>query len=264
MRTVSVSALILAAALLVPVVQAEQPCESGNWRLAEVLQVFPRTASDNAGFLGVRLADIDAERAKALKLNQERGVEIRAVLEGGPADKAGILPGDVLLSYNRETILSAQQLSRLVQETPPGRTVKAEYWRNGKTQTTTITIGTAPSNPLPGPFSGMPMPSWQVPGMDFPSPLLVWRNPLIGIEFERVDSQLADYFGVKGGVLVRSVQRGSPADKAGLRAGDVIFSVAQQTLATERDFSSLLRRGASVPVSVMRDHKHLELTLSVP
>ena len=101
--------------------------------------------------------------------------------------------------------------------------------------------------------------------MDIPTPLLLWHNSAVGIEFERVDSQLAEYFGVKGGVLVRSVLRGSPADRAGLRAGDVIFSVAQQTLSTEHDFSLLLRqRGAAVPVSLMRDHKRLDVTINLP
>lgn len=253
----------LALAVMLPFsAQAQQHCEH-NWRLTEVIQALPRATAENAGFLGVRLLDIDADHAKALKLNQEHGVEIKAVLEGSPADKAGIQPGDVVLSCNGEEILSAEQFSRLVEETPPGRTVKLQYWRNGKTQVTKAMIGTAPATQR-GPFGSMPMPNWQTLGMDFPAPMLIWRNPLIGVEFETIDSQLAQYFGVKGGVLVRSVERGSPADQAGIRAGDVIFSIAQQALSTEREFGSLLRRGSSVPVSVMRDHKRLELTLSVP
>ena len=266
MNALFVSAWLSAVVLLVSPIDPHQPCEMGASRPLEVVQVLPRTSAENSGFLGVRLVDIDTERAKTLKLNPERGAEVKVVMEGSPADKAGIEPGDVLLSYNGEMVVSAQQLTRLVGETPPGRSVKVQYWRNDKTQVTTVVIGTAPSTPV-SPFATMQMPelrSWQIPGTDFPSPMLVWRNPVIGLEFERVDSQLAEYFGVKGGILVRSVQRGSPADKAGLKAGDVIFSVAQQTLATERDFSSLLHRGSNVPVSVMRDHKHCELTLSVP
>jgi serine protease Do len=253
------SALIVAATLTFPTAQFQQPCQEGEWHLAEVAQVFPRATADNAGFLGVRLLDIEPDRAKGLKLNQERAVEIKAVMEGSPADKAGIQPGDVVLSYNGDGILSAQQLSRLVQETPPGRTVKVQYWRNGKTQMAAVVIGTAPATEA-SPFGGMP--NWQM--LDFPSPMLIWRNPVIGLEFESLDSPLAEYFGVKGGILVRAVQRDSAAEKAGLRPGDVIFSVGQQTFSSEREFASLLRRGSSVPVSVMRDHKHVELTLSVP
>jgi serine protease Do len=251
--------------LLVSSAQAQTFCDPGNWHVTEVAQVLPRAAVENSGFLGVRLVDVDAEHAKMLKLDHERGAEVKAVMEGSPADKAGIEPGDVLLTYNGETILSAQQLTRMVMGTAPGRSVKVQYWRNGKMQMTLAVIGTASTTPV-NPFSAtqMPMSGWQMPGLDFPSPMLVWRNPLLGLEYEFIDSQLAEYFGVKGGVLVRLVQTGSPADRAGLKAGDVIYSVAQQSLATAREFSSLLRRGSGVTVSVMRDHKHLDLTLNVP
>ena len=234
--------------------------------LEPVMQIELPPRTDSMGYLGVRLAEVDAERAKALKLPEERGVEIRMVMEGGPADRAGIQPGDVMLSYNGELVLGTGQFARLVQETPPGRHVKVQYWRDGKTLTTIVLIGASNevksnSNPL-FPFSP---PNWPAQGMDLPSPSLVWRNSTVGIEFERVDSQLAEYFGVKAGILVRSVQHGSAADRAGVRAGDVIFSVAQQTLSSEHDFSSLIRqRSGSVTVSLMRDRKRMDLTIALP
>jgi serine protease Do len=219
--------------------------------------------TNGAGFVGVRLADIDANHAKNLKLGEERGVEVKAVMQGSAADQAGILPGDVLLSYNGEAVLGAEQLSRLVRETPPGRKVKVQYWRAGKTQTTLLTVGSAP-NMQSNPTFGFPS-SWNELSMDIPTPMLLWHNSSVGIAFEGVDSQLAQYFGVNSGVLVRFVQRGSPADKAGVRAGDVIYSVSQQTLSSEHDFSLLIKqRGTSVPISLMRDHKRLELMIALP
>lgn len=241
---------------------AQQDCDIGSFELVRFAQIFSQAPAGSFGFLGIRLADVDAERAKALKLGDERGVEVKAVMEGSPADNAGILPGDVLLSYNGETLLSAEQLSRMVRETPPGRKVKVQYWRNGKTQGAVLTVGTATRSQMDPPFE-LPLP--QTPGMDFPNPLLIWRNSMVGIDFERVDSQLAEYFGVKGGVLIRFVQHGSPADKAGMRAGDVIFSVAQRTISTEHEFSLLLKqRGTGVPVSLMRDHKRIDLVITLP
>jgi serine protease Do len=224
-----------------------------------------QTHPENTGFLGVKLLDIDADRAKTLKLAEERGVQISAVMEGSPADKAGIQPGDVVLAYNGETVLGAQQLSRLVRETPPGRNVKLQLWRNGKSQPITVALGAAAANSNSGSFVPFAPPN-PPNSFDFPRPFLVWHNPMLGIEFERIDSQqLAEYFGVKGGVLVRSVQQGSPADKAGIRPGDVIFSVAQQAFSTEHDFSSLLRQhGPTVPLSVMRDHKRVDLMMMMP
>jgi serine protease Do len=242
--------------------QTQTHCATAFARVEPVVQLQSATRPDAGGFLGVRLSDIDTEQAKALKLPEDRGVEIKAVMEGSPADRAGVQPGDVILTYNGEPVLGAQQLSRLVLETPPGRHVKVQYWRDGKAQTAVIEVGAGVQTP--GLFRGFPAPNWETPNIDVPTPLLVWRNAVIGIEFERVDAQLASYFGVRSGVLIRSVQHGSPADRAGLRAGDVIFSIAQQTLSTEHDFSSLLRHGPSVPLSVMRDHKRIDLTIAVP
>jgi serine protease Do len=249
------TALVLTALFFIPV-----NCDQANWQVQRVVEMQAPTT--DAGYLGVSLLDVDAERARNLKLPEDRGVQIRAVMESGPADKAGIQPGDVVLNYNGETVLGAQQLSRLVQETPPGRKVKIQYWHDGKTMSTVVAVGAKSMGPSQ--FQSFPGQDLQFPGMDFPSPMLVWRNPVAGIEFERVDSQLAGYFGVKSGVLVRTVQQGSPADKAGLRAGDVIFSVAQQTSFTDHELSSLFRRHASVSVSVMRDHKRVDFMLLLP
>jgi serine protease Do len=261
-----IATLAAAVLFLVPSASGSALVQSAGARLSRATKPVQQTElerrNESAGYLGVRLGDIDAERAKNLKLPEEGGVEIKAVREGSPADKAGIQPGDILLTYNGEPLLGAQQLARLVQETPPGRRAKVQYWRAGKKESTVVVVGVG-GPPAPNVFPGFPPPNWESPNMDFPSPLLVWRNSAVGIEFERVDSQLAAFFGVKSGVLVRSVQRASPADKAGLKAGDVIFSVAQQTLSSEHDFSSLLRQRGAVPLSIMRDHKRLGLTINL-
>lgn len=257
-----ISTLILAGTTDAVSTATSSDCNIVFWGVEPVAQVFPQVRPDDAGYLGVSLIDLDPEHARALRLSDDRGVEIRMVMEGGPADKAGIQPGDVILSYNSESIMGAQHLSRLVRETPPGRHVKVQYWRDGKTLFTVVTIGAASSNPNRIQSPGVP--DWPVPPIDFPSPLLVWHNPIAGIDFEHVDSQLAAYFGVKSGVLVRAVQPGSPAERAGMRAGDVIFSVGQQTLVTEHEVTSLLRQHSSVQVSVMRDHKRVDLMLHMP
>lgn len=224
-------------------------------------------ASDSGGrsYLGVQLADIDADRARALKLDEERGVEVLKVLQGSPAEAAGIRPGDVLLSYNGENILGARQLGRLVSETPSGRRVKVQFWRDGKVQTASATI--SPSylqKVVPGDFE-LSMPAIDLQTMDIPDPLLVWKNQGIGIEAEPVNGQLAEYFGVKGGVLVRSVEKGSAADRAGLRAGDVLTAVAQKAVSSPRELMSSLRMqrrtGKSIALSVVREHKEVSVSL---
>jgi serine protease Do len=241
--------------------QSQDP--PGNRQFEAVLQLMPQlTRPVAAGYLGISIADINADRAKILKLNEERGVEIKAVRQGSPADAAGLQPGDVLLTYNGEDVVSTEQMFRLVRETPPGRKIKLQLSRDGKIQRTVVVVTEAPD--MPQFIPGGPMQNW--PDIDMvPRPLMVWSCAVLGIDFERVDSQLADYFGVKGGVLVRSVGHGSIAERAGVKAGDVIFSVAQQPLLTEHDFSSALRHhSGTVPLSVMRDHKRVDLTIMIP
>ena len=217
--------------------------------------------------IGVVLRDIDTDRAGALKLGSVTGVEVVGVQNGSPADHAGIKAGDVLLSYNNESIVGAQQLGRMVSETPVGRKVKIEYWRDGKV--TTVTTVTAAYRTFSinlnteAPNMGNPNELF-APG-SFPSPIMVWSNPF-GIECEALnahDSQLAEYFGVKRGVLVRSVFRDSPAAKTGLHAGDVITQIGDHPVGDPRDISSYLHQEQHNPkpfsVEVMRDHKQVAL-----
>ena len=92
-----------------------------------------------------------------------------------------------------------------------------------------------------------------------------WRSSVAGIEAESLDSQLAEYFGVKEGVLVRSVVRGSAAEKSGLRAGDVIVKVDDTRISNPREISTTIRANRSkqtLPVQVVRDKR--ELTLQLP
>jgi serine protease Do len=213
----------------------------------------------------VRLADINGDRAKALKLSEERGVEVVKVEPGSPAESAGIRAGDVLLSYNGENILGAHQLGRLVSETPAGRRVRIEFWRDGKMQSTAAVVAEMHAAKA---FTGdlnLQIPTVHLDMPAFPNAMLVWTTPALGIECEPVDAQLAEYFGVKRGVLVRSVEKGSAAEKAGLRAGDVLTSVADRPVTSARDVVSDVREQRrsrqAVSIRLVRDHK--ELTLSV-
>ena len=81
----------------------------------------------------MNLAEIDADRARELKLKEPSGVEITRVEDGSPADKAGLKPDDVVLEYNGQRVEGMEQFGRLVRETPAGRDVKMLISRNGAT-----------------------------------------------------------------------------------------------------------------------------------
>ncbi len=85
----------------------------------------------------------------------------------------------------------------------------------------------------------------------------------MGVQVEAIDGQLADYFGVKTGVLVRSVAKGSAAEKAGIKAGDVITRAGDDMIATPGDLNVHTRRGQSLSLALMRDHKEITLTVAL-
>src|SRR5262252_9402636 len=95
----------------------------------------------SSSFLGVGVKEVDSDRAKELKLKEEAGVEVMHVDENSPAEKAGIKAGDVIIDYNNQRIEGIEQFSRLVRETPAGRDVKLQVFRNGAPQTIVAKIG---------------------------------------------------------------------------------------------------------------------------
>jgi serine protease Do len=97
-----------------------------------------------------------------------------------------------------------------------------------------------------------------------------WRNSSLGVEAESLgETQLADYFGVKQGVLVRSVIKGTAAEKAGLKAGDVLVKVDATPVSTPRDITNALRASrtagkTALPVALVREHKDMTLQVAMP
>jgi serine protease Do len=224
--------------------------------------------NDGRSFLGVHVAEIDSSRSKELNLKEERGVEITGIEEGSPAEKAGLRKGDVVLEYNGHAVDGTQQFVRLVQETPAGRQVKLSVHRNGSPFTITASVGTRKGRVITRSRSGAMVevepPRVNVWVPDIPRATMTWGNSLLGVEAETVDGQLAEFFGVKEGALVRSVSQGSAAEKAGLKAGDVVTKLDQSKVASARELLNLVRssRGKKTyPVTVVRDKK--EVTVSV-
>lgn len=214
------------------------------------------------GYLGVNYRDIDAEQAKALKLPEEAGVEVTLLVPGSPAAVAGVRLYDVVMIYNSQHVEGKEQLSRLISETPPGREVRIQVYRNGYPQNLLVKIGSRPKDVELHMLSLGPAGAGAFP--DMPVNRTGWKNGL-GAEWESVDGQLANALGVKdGGVLVRSVTMGSAADKGGLKALDVIVRVGDAKVLTPTDVSARIRAGRaqSAVVTVVRDRR--ETTLVIP
>ena len=97
----------------------------------------------SSSYLGVMVQEVDGDRAKALKLHEEAGVEITRVEPDSPAEKAGLKNGDAILQYNGQRVEGMEQFSRLVRETPPGRDVRVDIARGGMAQTVMVKVGDA-------------------------------------------------------------------------------------------------------------------------
>jgi serine protease Do len=216
-------------------------------------------------YLGVSLAEIDENRAKELKLKEDYGVEITRVEEGSPAEKAGVKAGDVVLEYNGQRVEGMEQFGRMVRETPAGREAKLTISRDGGTQVLSAMLGSRKVRTFAGNFpQGFEMPEIRIP--DIPQIFTTLRTARLGIEAESLGPQLADFFGVKEGVLVRSVIENTPAQKAGLKAGDVVTKVDGMAVTSPGELSSAVRTASSkktYAVEFMRDRKIQAATVMV-
>jgi len=246
-------------------------------------------ASDSYGFssedwgsgsyLGVDTRDITPERLSALHLKDERGVEVTMVDQDAPAGKAGLKEQDVILTLNGSDVQSVEQLRRMIRETPPGRVVALGISRNGQAMTIKVELGDRKKNYSYNygsdgkefKFTMPVMPTMPVlpdlPEMPV-SIVVVHSSARSGLMVENLTPQLGDFFGAKNGegVLVRSVEKGSRADKAGFRAGDVIVKINGEAIHDSGDFSQALRsrKDNTASISLIRDKKEQTISITLP
>jgi serine protease Do len=232
------------------------------------------SSADEGGWLGVEIGEVTAEKAKDLKLPAVRGVVVDDVEPDSPAAKAGIKEKDVITQYDGQLVEGTVQFRRLIRETPPGRSVTLEISRGGLTQNISVELGDRSDvsvRKMKGKmrnFGGAY--SFSMPNVeelpDMPDVMDV-RTPILGINAEDLTGQLGSYFGApnNAGVLVREVRPGTPAEKAGLKAGDVIIKIEGKEVRALADLRAQLREKsnqASVSMGVLR--KGSEIAVTVP
>ncbi|MDQ6759581.1 MAG: PDZ domain-containing protein [Acidobacteriota bacterium] len=253
---------IASALLMVPAVRAQavlSPDPPGG-----IFAFSPALAGGS--FLGVGVAEVTPERARDLKLREEYGVEITRLEDDSPAAKAGLKSGDVILEYQGQRVEGLTQFGRLVRETPAGRTVKLVISRGGATQTVQATVASRKGMVSHEGNLAFAMPSMPDIQIDMPRVFTALNSSMLGVEAESLGKQLAEFFGVKDGVLVRSVVKGSAAEAAGIKAGDVITKVDQTPVAAVSDLSSAVRSSRSkrtFPVQIMREHHETTVTVTI-
>jgi serine protease Do len=233
------------------------------------------------GRIGVSARDLDAPEADRQKV--PGGVLIDDVQPDSPAEKAGLKRADVIVEFDGEHVRSARQFSRLVQETAPGRAVKATIVRNGRRSDVQITPSDGREadrfmggevDRLRGQLGDLGAFNYfrdfghlgdQLPfnfNFDFDLPGQMSSRSRLGVTVDELTNQLGTYFGAKEGVLVAVVEEGSAGDKAGLKAGDVITSVNGQRIRSRQDLSQALRDvkdDGEVTIGIVRDKNEISV-----
>ncbi|HTC76021.1 MAG TPA: PDZ domain-containing protein [Edaphobacter sp.] len=242
------------------------------------------------GYLGIDMRDVSEDQLGALKLKEARGVEITNLDHDGPACKAGMRLRDVILQMNGQLVENDDQLRRMLKDMPVGRSVTFVISRDGQTQTMTMqtadrrTVGLQAweqhyTVPAPGGPSGVVRGSAFLDSKSanatppqkehrdlLGTETIILSSSFTGAKLEVMGPQLAEFFGAAGGagLLVRSVDTHSPADDAGMKAGDVVVKINSISVANGTDWTKTVHdnKGRPVPVVVLRDKREQTLTLT--
>ncbi|MGC8976791.1 MAG: DegQ family serine endoprotease [Candidatus Ratteibacteria bacterium] len=185
------------------------------------------------GYLGVYLQPLDEELAKSFELPEIKGALVAQVIEGGPAEKAGIKEGDVIIEYDGSEVKDVKDLQMKVANTPVGKRVPLVVWRDKKKVTIYVVVGEMPAEELVAETEER-----------------LWR----GIKVSSLTEDIKSQFGIDDneGVVVIHVETGSPADESGLKVGSVIKMIGNYKITNISDYRKATRNiGKNVSVRVL-------------
>ena len=199
-------------------------------------KIIPTLIADGKvirGYLGVYI-DRAEDYADALNLPDTKGAFVLDVSEDAPADRAGIRPDDVIRKVNGAVVENDSDLKVKISDIEPGQTIALEVWRDGASLELEATLDEFPDDEAltPQPES----------------------EDILGLRTQALTPELRERLGLEAeiqGVIVSEVEFNSPADKAGIRAGDIIMRVGREPVEDMDDFAQLMREqakpGASMP-----------------
>jgi serine protease Do len=212
----------------------------------DVVKQLRTTGKVTRGRIGVLAQELTVDLAASFGLKEPVGALVANVEKGSPAEKAGIMPGDVILSFDGKPVQSSGDLARLVANTKPGTTATVEIWRKGEARKLQVVVGEL-------------MPE-QVSAQKEPQQMPVNRA---GLVLSELPPQLRERLKVDHGLLVRKAV--GPAQRAGIEPGDVILAVNDIPVTSLSAFEQQLARssGGTVALLVKRGAETLYLPLKL-
>jgi serine protease Do len=208
------------------------------------------------GYLGVSIEKLSQNDKEEFDVSF--GVLVANVSKGEPAEKAGIKKNDVILYFNGEKIRRPENLIDAVRETKPGTKAKVKLVRDGKQKEVTVIVGEL-----------KPQFSWHSSkdGKDFTF-YTGHGGGYLGVQLHELNGDLAGYFGVKEneGVLLLKVEEDSPAEKAGLKAGDVIVELDGKKITDSGKVSKVVsayEKGDEIEVKIVRHKKEQKIKVEL-
>jgi serine protease Do len=194
-------------------------------RVADQLKT---TGKVTRGRIAVAIGEVTKDVADSLGLPKAQGALVSSVEPGGPADKAGIQPGDIILKFNGQTVDAATDLPRMVGDTKPGTKATITIWRKGATRDLPIIIAETQSDKSAKADQNKP-----------PEPKPRASNAL-GLSVTDLTADQLSQLKIKGGVMVDSAD--GPSARAGLQKGDIILRVGDTDITSAKQFQDVTSR----------------------
>jgi serine protease Do len=212
-----------------------------------VLDQLKEKGKVTRGWLGVYIQSLTPETAESLGISGRRGALVSDVTSGGPAEKAGIRSGDVIVGFNGKAIGDEHELPQAVASTKPGKTVDVRLLRGGKETTVAVTIAEM------GGELGKP-----AGGHD--------TSKNLGLTVQEITPEIAQRFDIENmkGVIVSGVADGSPAEDAGFNVGDIIRQIDRRPVSNIAEFTKLaakFKAGKTTLFLVERGEARILLTV---
>lgn len=224
---------------------------------AKVYEDIVKTGVVHRGWLGVVIQPLTKELAPHFKSKELRGVLLNSLVDGGPAARAGLQAGDVILAFNGRPVVQPSELPPLVAQVQPGQTVTVSILRDGRPMDLKVQVGDQTN-------ARQAAAGTRTESGRRPQP-----TSILGVRVDNLTPDTARQLGTEdaAGAVVTAVENGSPAADAGLQPGDIIRELNRKRVRNQADYNRILRElqpGADLLILIERSGYAIYIAMKIP